>query len=162
MPRQSFGEGVNGAGIKGESFRDSMSVKFLGEDNGLVELHPSPKLGLKIRSAPEKGYKPDYLCWHEVNRKLEWIKSYDGNRCFCFRIRTRCDEKGKIVEAYYGKIYHDIDFGYCQQPYIPVATVKMLYYLNPKPLDRNLEWDRKVNLCTKPGGVGRYPNDRAP
>lgn len=162
LPRQSFGEWVGGGGVKGESYRDSMSVKFLGEGNGLVVLLPSPKLGLKIRTAPEDGYTPDYLCWKEVNKKLEWVRSYDVNRCFCFRIRTRRNEKGEIVEAYYGKIYRDIYFGYSQQPDVPVATVKMFYYLNPTSLDRNLEWDRQVNLCANPGGVSRYPSDRVP
>ena len=162
LSRQSFGEGVNGAGVKGESFRDSVAVKFLGADNGLVELHPSPKQCLKIRSAPENGYKPDYLCWKGADRKLEEVKSRDDDRSFCFRIRTRRDGHGRVVDAYYGKIYHDIDFAYGFQPSLHIASMRMFYYLNPNSLDRNLEWDRRTNLCANPGDVGDYPNDRAP
>ncbi len=143
-PREDLGEGVNGADVRGPSYRDSMTVRFPGEGNGLVESNPPPSLRLRIRTAPEDGYRPDYLCWTGRNRKLEYVGSYDENRCFCFRIRTRRDDRGRIVEAYYGKIYGDI-LMYTGYNFI-VCGVKFLYYLNPTPLDRNLEWDRKTNL----------------
>ena len=31
---------------------------------------------------------------------------------------------------------------------------EMACYLNPTPLDRNLEWDMKMNLCPNPGDIG--------
>ena len=34
--------------------------------------------------------------------------------------------------------------------------ISFLYYLNPAPLDRNLEWDMKTNLCPNPGSLS-YP-----
>lgn len=143
-PREDLGEGVNGADVRGPSYRDSMTVRFPGEGNGLVESNPPPNLRLRIRTAPEDGYRPEYLCWRGTNRKLEDDGNYDENRCFCFRIRTRRDDRGRIVEAYYGKIYGDI-LMYTGYNFI-VCGVKFLYYLNPTPLDRNLEWDRKTNL----------------
>lgn len=145
------------------AYRDSMTVEFLGEDNGLKELSPSPDLGLRIRTAPETGYSSTYESWHQndfvdgfvVARKV--TKSYDENRCFCFRIRTRHDENGKIVEAYYGKIYGDIYFSW------GVSNVCMLYYLNLTPLDRNLEWDRKTNLNPEKMRMGyEYQNNCRP
>ena len=146
-PREDLGEGVNGADVRGPSYRDSMTVRFPGEGNGLVELHPPPSYRLRIRTAPEDGYRSEYLCWRGTNRKLEDDSNYDENRCFCFRIRTRRDDRGRIVGAYYGKIYGDITFAYQFRPeFVPVASVCMSYYLNPTPLDRNLEWDRKTNL----------------
>ena len=146
-PREDLGEGVNGADVRGPSYRDSMTVRFPGEGNGLVESNPSPNLRLRIRTAPEDGYRSEYLCWKGRNKKLEHVGSYDENRCFCFRIRTRRDDRGRIVGAYYGKIYGDITFVYQFRPeFVPVASVCMSYYLNPTPLDRNLEWDRKTNL----------------
>ncbi len=146
-PREDLGEGVNGADVRGPSYRDSMTVRFPGEGNGIVELHPPPSYRLKIRTAPEDGYRSEYLCWKGRNKKLEHVGSYDENRCFCFRIRTRRDDRGRIVGAYYGKIYGDITFVYQFRPeFVPVASVCMSYYLNPTPLDRNLEWDRKTNL----------------
>ena len=146
LPHEELGEGVNDSDVRGTSFRDSMAVRFPGEGNGLVESNPPPNLRLRIRTAPEDGYRPDYLCWTGRNRKLEYVGSYDENRCFCFRIRTRRDDRGRIVGAYYGKIYGDITFAYQFRPEFVPASVCMSYYLNPTPLDRNLEWDRKTNL----------------
>ena len=155
---QKFGEKE-----KYEAYRDSMTVNFLGKDNGLMELHPPPDLGLRIRTAPGTGYSSTYESWHQtdfvdgsfVTRKV--TKSYDENRCFCFRIRTRHDASGKIVEAYYGKIYGDIYFSW------GVSNVCMLYYLNLTPLDRNLEWDRKTNLNPEKRRMGyEYQNNCRP
>ena len=155
---QKFGEKK-----KYEAYRDSMMVNFLGKDNGLMELHPPPDLGLRIRTAPGTGYSSTYESWHQtdfvdgsfVTRKV--TKSYDENRCFCFRIRTRHDASGKIVEAYYGKIYGDIYFSW------GVSNVCMLYYLNLTPLDRNLEWDRKTNLNPEKRRMGyEYQNNCRP
>jgi hypothetical protein len=39
-----------------------------------------------------------------------------------------------------------------------LTTVRFLYYLNLTPLDKNLEWDMKTNLCPDPGWL----NDRLP
>ena len=64
------------------------------------------------------------------------------------------------MEAYYGKIYGDFIMYTDRGPI--VLGVKFSYYLNPKSLDRNLEWDRVNNLCPTPGEVGRTVGDRAP
>lgn len=149
LPREDFGEDFNGAGVKGRSYKDSMSVRFLGADNGLVEVAASWSSKLKIRNAPLDGYTSDYLCWNGPGKALKWGESYDKSRCFCFRIRTRRNERGEIVGAYYGKIYGDIRLLATVSPYVPVASVKFAYYLNPKSLDRNLEWN-KQNLCDDP------------
>ena len=146
FPTRSLGMGEN-CGLKAEAYRDSMAVEFLGKDNGIVEVKTSPSWCLKIRTAPEEGYVPSYLCWKGRNLKLEQETNYDENRCFCFRIRARRDENGRIVEAYYGKIYRDISFNFSTNPLVPVAAAHFFYYLNPTSLDRNLEWDRKTNLC---------------
>lgn len=161
LPHEDFGEGEND-GIKANSYRNSMSVKFLGADNGLLEMSPEPYHKLKIRTAPESGYRPEYFCWKGRSKKLVRETSYDKDRCFCFRVRTRRNADGTIREAYYGKIYGDIIFGFKNNPFVPVATVQMLYYLNPTSLDRNLEWDRKTNLCPNPGDVGHSVGDRQP
>ncbi len=53
--------------------------------------------------------------------------------------------------AHYGKIYGDMFFALQIQPELVVVAVpSMCYYLNPKSLDRNLEWNM-VNLCKEPG-----------
>ncbi len=52
------------------------------------------------------------------DKNLRYRSSEDDNRSFAFRIRTRRNERGEIIEAFY----------------------------NPTPNDRNLEFDRKANL----------------
>ena len=42
------------------------------------------------------------------------------------------------------KIYDDFDL-------VNFEGVGFLYYLNPTPNDRNLEWDMRNNLCPNPG-----------
>ena len=151
LPREELGEGVNLGGDKGRAYRDSMEVRFLGEGNGLIEMSYPETARLKIRTAPETGYKQAYMCWDGVSKQLRDETSYDKGRCFCFRIRTRKNEKGEMVEAYYGKIYRDISFcgDYDKEPIAPVSAVNFLYYLNPTSLDRNLEWNNQ-NLCKEP------------
>ncbi len=155
LPRQDFGEGVNGAGIKGNSYRDTMKVRFLGEGNGLVEVTPPSGAALNIRQAADTGFIAEYTCMKGRDKELRRETHYKKDRCFCFRIRTRRNDKGEIVEAYYGKIYGDISF--CGEyprgrPCVPVSSVNMRYYLNPTSMDRNLEWSR-VNLCPTPGRI---------
>ena len=161
LPREDLGDAENN-GLKAKAYRDSMTVKFLGVDNGLVDMKVSPHDCLKIRVAPEDGYVSDYLCWDAYSKRMQVETNYDYNRCFCFRVRTKRDEHGNIVDAYYGKIYHDIKFEYKNKPFVPIATVKMFYYLNPTSLDRNLEWDRVNNLCQNPGDVGHSVGERQP
>ena len=149
--------------------RDVMTVRFPGDGNGLTELHPSPGQRLKIRIAPETGYAPTYECWKQTDYHdkgpfvtRDNTTSYDKRKCFCFRIRTQRDEKGRVVKAFYGKIYRDISFdqNFTLLP-SQVASVGFFYYLNPKSLDRNLEWNRKTNLCPNPGEMGNV-GDRDP
>lgn len=151
MPKRSYGEFVGKSGIKGESFRHTMTVCFPGVGNGLVAMPTQPERKLKIRQAPDSGYRSEFEVWYERGKKLHGRLSYDRDRCFCFRIRTKCNDKGEITEAYYGKVYGDIAFSTQEQPEVFfVAAPCMRYYLNPTPLDRNLEWNM-VNLCKNPG-----------
>lgn len=155
-PREEFGTGTNPRGITAPAYRDSMSVKFIGDDNGLVEVATPPTAGLKIRHAPEEGYRQVYVCWKERRKDLSRASNFDAKRNFAFRIRTERDESGRITSAYYGKIYGDICFKKLIGVGVEaVAAPCLLYYLNPAPNDRNLEWDMKNNLCPNPGRIGQ-------
>lgn len=144
-PREDRGVGVNGAGCRNASYRDAVMVRFPRAGDGLVESRPEAGRRLRVRTAPEDGYRPEWRCWRGVDGRLKEESNHDENRCFCFRVRTRRDGEGRIVEAYYGKIYGDF-LVYTGRGGI-VCGVTFSYYLNPTPLDRNLEWDRKTNLC---------------
>ena len=78
---------------------------------------------------------------------------YNKSQCYQFRIRTLYDEKGNLKEAYYGKIYGDFKIEGDEKK--GLIGISFLYYLNPTPLDRNLEWDMKTNLCPNPGFLGQ-------
>ena len=156
LEREDLGMGTTFRGsITAPAYKDSMSIRFTGEDNGLVEVPSKKTAGIKIRTAPEIGYTPDYLVTKGRDKNVKYFSSSNPDRNFAFRIRTKRDKDGRIISAYYGKIYGDIEI---KKPYtveISVAAPSFMYYLNPTPLDRNLEWDMKTNLCPNPGSLVR-------
>ena len=154
LEREDLGIGTNFNGRTSLAYRDGMMVEFLGEGNGLVEIPSKKTDGIKIRTAPLDGYKADYLVAKGKDKTVNYFTSSNPDRNFAFRIRTKKDKNGKIVSAYYGKIYGDIDFKKFTSK-VPVAAPSFMYYLNPKPLDRNLEWDMKNNLCPNPGSLSQ-------
>ena len=133
------------SGIKtNEFYRYDVKAKFVGLKNGVIEKITTNKPGVKLRIAPDDGYTFEYVCWRGRISRTEYKNNYDPNRCFYFRIRTETNENGKVQKAYYGKIYGD--FKLCQTDE-GITDIAFLYYLNPTPNDRNLEWDMKNNLC---------------
>lgn len=133
------------------------SIEFSGEGNGLVEKSIAGlNCGIRIRTAPEAGYAHSKVMRFGRRRKNttsvgiypEYYTDSDDDRCYIFRIRSRYDEDGNLVEAYYGKIYGDFRFKGTDES--GFNGMHFLYYLNPTPNDRNLEWDMKNNLCEKP------------
>ena len=156
LERENLGIGTTFRGsITAPAYKDSISIRFTGEDNGLVEVPSEKTAGIKIRTAPESGYTPDYLVTKGRDKNVKYFSSSRPGRNFAFRIRTRKDKDGKIVSAYYGKIYGDIEI---KKPYtveVSVAAPSFMYYFNPTPLDRNLEWDMKTNLCPNPGSLSQ-------
>ena len=63
---------------------------------------------------------------------------------YVFRTRTRFDTQGRLVGAYYGKIY---------RPYVSIFNIwrgiphiRLPFYLNPTENDTNLEFDPERNL----------------
>ena len=151
LPREDCGVGVNGRGQTNKSFRDVVSVDFTGDGNGMAETLVSATSELKIRSSSTMGFKSHYEQSCGRGKDLQAYRMRDERKCFCFRIRTKYDEKGNVVEGYYGKIYGDVVMGWS---YLGVSRVGFLYYLNPTPNDRNLEWDMNNNLCPNPGNLG--------
>ncbi len=130
-------------------YRHDVEVGFSGVGNGMIEVVPPKQAGIKLRIAPESGYEPIYNCWESRVSRTERRDSFNEDRCFYFRIRTKLDEDGKIESAIYGKIYGD--FKLLERG---DGSIVFGYYLNPTPNDRNLEWDMKHNLCPKPRRIG--------
>jgi hypothetical protein len=101
--------------------------------------------------APEDGYAAELSSREVIDERNGRLKSvlYDygddygfSRNHLVFKSRIKRDPDGKIVSAKYGKIYGNFEYW--------KESVKFLYYFNPTPNDRNLEFDGKNNLF-KPG-----------
>ena len=107
---------------------------FPGEGNGICPVEPNLGGGPYVWSAPETGYSPEF-------GPITW-KSRDYNKpppCHCIRIRSRFDGEGRLVSCHYGKIYGGIQSrGVYKHPPL-VLLPAFSWYLNPAPLDTNLE-----------------------
>ena len=132
-------------------------VDFGGQNDFVRQLDAGKMAGIKIREAADfnsgnrivKAMGMRKVIAKNKNWHCEYYSDKEADRCYMFRIRSRRDEEGKLVEAYYGKIYGDFEFEGDDKK--GLIGVKFLYYLNPKSLDRNLEWDMKTNLCPTAG-----------
>ena len=153
-------------------YHGEMTTTFLGEGNGFIEVKPNPGSRLKIRSGIDADFEKTHVSWIKedllsakyVYLQYDTTNSLDVSRCYCFRIRTMKDDSGVVTNAYYGKIYGDIYFACAydetrednaQKMYI--ARPDLLYYVNPTPMDKNLEFDSRHNMC--PGQKYRYGYD---
>ncbi|MBQ9394887.1 MAG: hypothetical protein IJU23_05150 [Proteobacteria bacterium] len=161
VTKLEIGEAVNIWKSHKTTFYDFIStIEFHGDGNGILEKSVrDSNCGIKIRTAPETGYISGKTMRFGRRKKNasgpaiypEYYTESDGDRCYCFRIRSRYDYSGNLVEAYYGKIYGD--FRFAGNHDVGLREVNFSFYLNPKSLDRNLEWDTKKNLCPKPGNL---------
>lgn len=107
-----FAKKDEAGGMKGDWVRQwcgllSVQVHFPGADNGLVEAK-AHLCAPRLREAPEDGYQPDYLAWWKRDRPGgEIASSIRRGRVLAFRIRSRRDAQGRLVDGLYGKIYGD-------------------------------------------------------
>lgn len=119
-----------------DDFDYKMTLTFPNEKDGIQTFEGSTlHEGSKLKSnheAPEDGYLPEWKQFRKRRPKIGETNNIDQNRKFYFRIRTKLDEQGNIISALYGKIYGDF--------------LQFTYYLNPKPNDRNVEFDPDENL----------------
>ena len=123
-------------------------------EDGFATVCPRHYAGIKIRRA-------DGDC---VTRSLDLVnigrnKKYhrNGEDWDCQNYKDRYSDraffldpfslwwKSNLKEAYYGKIYGDIEIE--GNDWNGLIGISFLYYLNPNSLNRNLEWDMKNNLC---------------
>ena len=136
---------------KGEAKEDemfppgTMLLAFSNSADGIIAVPEAPVGGSSLASpteAPPFGYLKE---WEFSNRP-----SKDGlfpgldplRRVWVIRVRSKVDEKGNFVSAYYGKIS-----GHPEILFFPHAPAfRMTWYLNDTKNERNLEWDLKTNL----------------
>ncbi|QQL45546.1 hypothetical protein [Sulfuriroseicoccus oceanibius] len=123
--------------VLGNDFSQKITITFSNEKDGLIPfegplpIHEAPKLRSDYE-APEEGYLSKWV--QTTSRKsgegFKTTRKHERN--FYFRVRTKVDERGGFVSASYGKIYGDF--------------MSFVYYLNPTPNDRNIEFDPNENL----------------
>ena len=144
------------------------TVTIAGRGNGICRKYPNRKNGILIRKADDDVFE-ESLIFVNGHQKIEHgpdygsldskrFKDYDKDRCYTFRIRSRYNDKGELIDGYYGKIYGDFDF-WCNSE-VGLDGVSFRYYLNPRSLDRNLETDLEHNLC--PDYEGEMPAGTRP
>lgn len=132
-------------------YRDRLKVTFPGEGNGVVEVKPLEDSYLLVREAPAEGYQHEHMSYSGQDKDGVAVMSWYpyNRRAYCFRIRSKMNERGELTEGFYGKVHNGFMFDYVMmedRTIIPVGTLDFEYYLNLVPLDRNLEWDEKNNL----------------
>ena len=98
-----------------------------------------------LRQAPLADYGVTNLHW--TNSSTNFIR-YNDDQSYYFRIRSVTNESGQLTSALYGKIRGYIGFGVRSKD---TGAIQFTYYLNPRPNDRNLEFDPKRNLFTNLG-----------
>ncbi|MDD4442033.1 MAG: hypothetical protein WC328_13610 [Kiritimatiellia bacterium] len=107
--------------------------------------------------APESGYT--HSLGYEMKRTTDKIfvdrKLGEGEYLF-FRSRVRRTVEGS-EEAHYGKIYRFV-FGESLRE-TNSATLRISYYFNPTPNDRNLEFDGKNNLFNPDWRDSSWPRE---
>lgn len=117
----------------------SYTLTFSNEHDGIQEFIPK-KNDQSIYEwpyeAPEDGYEPK-ITWSSSYFKGKEKTDYKKGEKNIFRVRTKVDEKGNIIEAKYGKMGGIEMF--------PNGKIYFGYRFNPTGT-RNLEYDPKKPL----------------
>jgi len=128
-------------------FSYSLSVEFLGENNGFIFIYSPPKdTGSLLKSellppqiAPETGYEK--IINHFARQSPEEHRptsTRDNTRRLIFRVRTEVDENGKIVSANYGWSNNDLYIA-IKPNGKGITGFSLDYYYNPDSQSRSLE-----------------------
>lgn len=116
-------------------FYRKIAVSFSNEKDGLIPFivpqYPRSDF-VSDHEAPTEGYQNEWVQTSYREFGGPYISDADDYRNYYFRVRTETDKEGNIESAYYGKIYGDF--------------MRNIYYFNPTPNDRNVEFDPKKNL----------------
>ena len=137
--------------VNSSDYDSTMFLNFTNPDDGIQPFYQAERNGSRLRSshkAPAEKYK-NTMSVNKYRKKNEVLKSVDRiDQNYYYRVRTKRDDKGNIIEALYGKIYGNFIFS------LPTANKKgkiyFSYYLNPNNNDTNVEFSPEKNLFPKP------------
>ena len=128
--------------------RFTVDVEFPGDGNGLVEIPGVERLPLKVRMAPEDGYRQKLLLWEEKNAEAKWHGNSEERKTYCMRIRTVRNADGTVASARYGVALEGFQFVNGSETSGP-KVIGFRYLAYPQENDRNLEC--KWGHCLPPG-----------
>ncbi|MDP6525254.1 MAG: hypothetical protein QGH15_13630 [Kiritimatiellia bacterium] len=125
------------------TFSKTLAIACTGEMDGIqqVALNVTSDLGSE-HQAPQEGYQKEFaLSYMRTRKKVLEENALKANQYLAFRVRTVLDENGKIVSAYYGKLYPPLKYGLMGKEHRLMFTC----YFNPEGT-RNIEFDPEKNL----------------
>jgi hypothetical protein len=129
-----------------KDFNSSIKVTFSLPSDGIEPISVSLDQGSELRlsaNAPLDGYVSKVSKSLSHTHENGWQNDENKEQNYYFRVRTITDSQGNIRSALYGKIYGDFTL----DPINSNTTwILFVYYLNPTPNDRNVEFDPKQNL----------------
>lgn len=145
----------NGVLTKDRKFSKRMILQANSEGGGFAFLKTHSASAFKSEhQAPLGDYAGSvdfYAEYPPPSASRPTIDPFASGKYMVFRSRVERDDEGNIIKANYGKIYETIEYG--RNARIQTdgeSMIRFLYYFNPTPNDRNLEFDGKNNLF-KPG-----------
>ena len=131
-------------------FEVKAEIRFSNPLDGIMEVETPPIGRVSFfewpREAPEAGYQPVLMTRFACSPGAGYEKSASDSQKYFFRVRTVVSD-GRIVSALYGKISGAMQLAPFDSS---TSKIRLNYYLNPTPLDRNLEWDTRRNLFAGP------------
>ena len=135
-------------GVPYKHTTQTISLSALDSDGGFRIMKSHASSAFKSEHlAPEQGYASNLVATsvHDVKSGTTGSVLYGGDEYLVFKSRIVRDEDGNVISANYGKVYGPIVYGRGDDK-METASLGFLYYFNPTPNDRNLEFDGKNNL----------------
>jgi len=122
----------------------TLTFGFSNDGDGIQSILAPPRGTSELRLprlAPVGGYEP--IVVKHIYKGVGHIAhtDYQEDKNYFFRVRTKKDAQGNIIDALYGKISGDFRGGIG-------GVISFTYYLNPELNSRNMEFDPKRNLST--------------
>jgi hypothetical protein len=115
-------------------YRYDVTASFKNKNDGFVkfdQFKPS-ELSAPYEAPENKTYADSWTYFKERDPQRGIVTNAEPNRGYIFRLRTQVDNSGRVISCHYAKAIGDIP--------------ELEIYFNPKPNDRNLEFDPSQNL----------------
>lgn len=144
---------LTGERASNQDFDVTLKLKFSNEYDG-IQIYSAPaheRSQLKLpHEAPLDNYNKILIQRYARTPKRYLHHDFPEDRNYFFRVRTKLDDNGNLISAFYGKIYGNIVFG-------SNGALGFTYYINSNINDRNLEFDINKNLFSREKNKAKAP-----